>query len=101
MTSDTFYGCQTAAGHRWTGTHVSGSTACAMVRYCGPTDRRGSRWLATIRRDAGTVWRASVPFADGPLTAARAAADKGGVSWALATCHTVDPDTYVVGFGAG
>lgn len=101
VTSSSFYGCETQAGHRWTGTYVTGATACAVVRYHGPTNRRGSRWLATIRRDAGTVWRASVPFGDGPLAAARAAADRGGVSWSLTTCHTLDPDAYVVGFGAG
>lgn len=82
----------------WTGTHVSGSTACAVVRYSGPTDKRGSRWFATITRDSETKWRASVSFADGPLAAAEAAAAKGGIDWVAATCHTIDPDTYVVGF---
>lgn len=82
----------------WTGTHVSGATACAVVRYAGPTNTRGSRWIATIRRDRETVWRAFVPFADGPLAAAVAAAAKGGTDWQPVSCHSIDADTYAVGF---
>ena len=82
----------------WTGSHVSGSRAAAVVRYHGPTDIRGSVWVATIKRDSENVWRATVPFADGPVTAALKAADKGGVQWGALTCHSIDADTYCIGF---
>ena len=82
----------------WTGTHVSGSTACAVVKYCGPTNTRGSRWIASIRRDRETVWRGSVPFQDGPISAALTACVKAGVEWQAVTCHSIDADTYCVGF---
>lgn len=44
----------------------------AIVKYCGPTDTRGSRWIATIRRGQtrADVVRATVPYADGPDAAA-------------------------------
>lgn len=87
-----------AAAFHWTGAHVSGSRVAAVVKYHGPTDNRGSKWTATIKRDTGTVWRASVPFADGPITAALKAANKGDVQWAALTCHSIDPDTYCIGF---
>lgn len=82
----------------WTGSHVSGSTACAVVKYHGPTNSRGSRWIATIRRGGGENWRASVPFQDGPLVAAVAAAAKFGANWTPISCHSIDSDTYAVGF---
>jgi len=82
----------------WTGTHVSGSTACAVVKYHGPTNSRGSRWTATITRGADCKWRASVPFSEGPIAAALAAAEKGGADWTPTSCHSIDPDTYAVGF---
>ena len=82
----------------WTGSHVSGSTACAVVKYHGPTNSRGSRWIATITRGADCKWRASVTFADGPIAAAMAAAAKGGVDWQPTSCHSIDPDTYAIGF---
>ena len=82
----------------WTGTHVSGSTACAVVKYHGPTNNRGSRWIATIKRGRGEVWRASVPFQEGPITAAVAAAAKFGTNWEPVSCHSIDQDTYAVGF---
>jgi hypothetical protein len=83
---------------RWTGTHVSGSTAAAVVRYHGPTNTRGSRWIATVKRGGGEVWRASVPFQEGPLAAAVAAVGKFGATWSPVSCHSIDPDTYCVGF---
>ncbi len=83
---------------QWTGTHVSGSRACAVVRYSGPTDKRGSRWLATVKRDRQTTWRGSATFAEGPITAALRAASKAGVDWQALTCHSIDADTYAVGF---
>ena len=77
---------------------MNGSRACAVVKYHGPTNSQGSRWIATIRRDSSNVWRASVPFLDGPITAALKAANKGGVPWEAITCHSIDPDTYCIGF---
>ena len=68
------------------------------TRYAGPTNSRGSRWLATIKRDASTVWRGSATFEEGPITAALRAATKAGVEWQALTCHSLDADTYVVGF---
>lgn len=82
----------------WTGNHVSGSTACAVVRYHAPTDTKGSRWFATIKRGGDEVWRASVPFQDGPLVAAMAAAAKFGADWTPVDCHSIDSDTYCIGF---
>ena len=88
----------TSTAFHWTGSHVSGSRACATVRYSGPTDTRGSRWHATIKRDSKTVWRGSATFEEGPITAALRAASKASVSWEAITCHSIDPDTYCVGF---
>lgn len=82
----------------WTGSHVSGSRACAVVRYAGATDTRGSRWLATIKRDSDNTWRASATYQEGPITAALRAASKAGVEWQAVTCHSIDSDTYCVGF---
>jgi hypothetical protein len=82
----------------WTGTHVSGSTACAVVKYRGPTNTRGSLWIATIKRGGDEIWRASVPFQDGPLSAALAAAAKFGADWSPVDCHSIDADTYCIGF---
>jgi hypothetical protein len=82
----------------WTGSHVSGSRACASVRYVGATNIRGARWLATIKRDSSTVWRGSATFQEGPITAALRAATKAGVEWQALTCLSLDTDTYVVGF---
>lgn len=82
----------------WTGTYVSGSTACAVVRYHGPTHTKDSRWSATIKRGRDEIWRASVPFHDGPLVAAMAAAAKFGADWTPVDCHSIDDDTYCVGF---
>jgi len=46
---------------------------CA-VEYRGATERRGSAWVATIRRgrDRDSLYRAAVPYNDGPDAAARA-----------------------------
>ena len=48
------------------------------VEYRGPTETRGSQWVAVIRRGRkrSDCYRAAVPFADGPDAAARAAVDK-------------------------
>ena len=82
----------------WTGSHVQGSTICAVVKYHGPTNTRGSRWIATIKRGGGEVWRASSPFEDGPLVAATNAAAKFGATWKPVDCHSIDSDTYAIGF---
>jgi len=83
----------------WNGSHVSGSRTCAVVRYSGATaSGRGSRWLATIKRDSDTTWRGSATFEEGPITAALRAATKAGVEWQALTCHSIDADTYCVGF---
>lgn len=82
----------------WTGTHVQGSTACAVVKYHGATDRRGSRWIATIKRDSQTIWRASVPFEEGPIAAALTVCIKQKLDWAPTSCHSIDADTYAIGF---
>lgn len=83
-----------AQDFRWTGSYVLGSTACAVVRYSGAS----RRWTASIRRDRETVWRASVPFEEGPIAAALTACIKAGVDWAPVSCHSIDADTYAVGF---
>jgi hypothetical protein len=82
----------------WTGTHVSGSTVCAVVKYHGPTNTKGSRWIATIKRGGCETFRTSAPFLDGPLVAAIAAARKFGADWTPVSCHSIDPDTYFIGF---
>ena len=83
---------------QWTGTYVSGSTACAVVRYHGPTNTKGSRWIATITRGIDVVWRGTVPHSDGPIEAALAACKRGGVDWTPTSCNSMDADSYVVGF---
>jgi hypothetical protein len=82
----------------WTGSHVSGSRACAVVKYHGPTNTRGSRWIATIKRDSDHTWRGSASFEEGPISAALRAASKASVPWEAITCHSIDPDTYCIGF---
>jgi hypothetical protein len=49
-----------------------------LVRYRPPTDTRGGRWLAVIKRgnQPGDRFAASVPFHDGPDAAAAAAVAK-------------------------
>ena len=36
-----------------------------ITRYLGATDHRGSRVVATHKRDADTIWRATVEWDDG------------------------------------
>lgn len=59
------------------------------VEYRGPTETRGSQWVAVIRRgrNRSDCYRATVPFKEGPDTAARAAVDRinaaEGFNWVL------------------
>jgi hypothetical protein len=60
----------------------------AVVEYAAATDTRGSRWRATIRRGAGrdNIWRASVPYADGPDAAAAAVVAAFNAAMGAAWC---------------
>jgi hypothetical protein len=87
---------------RWTGTRVHPSPYGALVRYVSPTDRKGSRWGATIMRD-GTAYRAYVPFQDGPILAAMAAEAKVAAEIDAPSRKPISviyltPDSYAVGF---
>ena len=83
---------------KWEGSYVSGSTACAVVKYLGATDTRGSRWSARINRGSEATWSATVAFEDGPIEAALKACASAGVDWQPVSCHSIDCDTYAVGF---
>ena len=83
---------------KWEGSYVSGSTACAVVKYLGATDTKGSRWSARINRGSDATWSATVAFEDGPIAAALKACTKAGVDWQPVSCHSIDSDTYAVGF---
>lgn len=83
----------------WSGSHVNGSRACAVVKYSAPNNRgRGSRWFATIKRDSQNTWKGSATFEEGPIVAALKAISTAGVDWQPTTCHSIDSDTYCVGF---
>lgn len=84
----------------WSGHSVQGSSACAVVKYHGPTNTRGSRWIATLKRSSqtGDQWRASATFEDGPLVAAELVLKRADLDWKVCSCHSIDPDTYCVGF---
>ena len=64
----------------WNGHYLEAAKPCALVRYAGATDTKGSRWLATLRRGADSVFRASVDYESGPLEAAAKACEKAGCS---------------------
>lgn len=81
----------------WVGSHINGSRACAVVKYRGPLTK-GSRWLATIKRDSNHIWKGSATFEEGPIVAAERAAATEGASWQVSSCFSIDPDTYCVGF---
>lgn len=58
------------ANYLWTGTHLSGASPVVIVKYHGPTNYRGSRWIATCQRDANSKpLRAEASFSDGPIAA--------------------------------
>jgi len=87
----------------WTGHSVRGSEgSCALVKYLGPTDYRGSRWKATIMRDAETKWSATASYNEGPIVAVEMLLEKHRVpDWTIKGCaHAGGMDsTYVVWFG--
>jgi len=72
----------------------------AVVRYCGPTNCRGSRWIATIKRGSEPQhqFRVSVPYEQGPDAAAAAVISKAaryfGIKW-----HFVAPAISLDGSG--
>ena len=80
----------------WTGSHVTGSGAAIVVKYRGPTNTRGSRWVASCVRGADETWRAMVPFQDGPIAAAKKLIQARGLNWTLDRVASIDADTYVV-----
>ena len=87
-----------AGAQRWTGSHVDNSRPAIIVKYCGPTDRRGSIWRATCTRDSGTRWIGTASFNEGPIAAARNLLSKRVEmeDWRVAGCYTVSPDVYAV-----
>jgi len=87
---------QTQTGQCWNGSYISGSHPAIIVRYIGPTNTRGSRWLATLKRDSETTWRGYACFEDGPLAAALELLNKQGLDWSLKDCASIDPDTYSI-----
>jgi hypothetical protein len=89
----------TANNQRWSGSYVTGSYCAIVVKYHGATNSRGSRWIATLKRDSVTTWRATVTFNDGPLYAAAKIVNDRNLNWQLLNCATIDPDTYVISVG--
>jgi hypothetical protein len=81
----------------WTGTHISPCLCAAVVKYLSPTNSKGSRWKASIKRDSETTWTATVPFNDGPVAAFNALRFKHGLhEWTVGTIASLDADTYVI-----
>lgn len=96
-----------ATAPHWTGTRVEGSKAAAVVKYTPATSKRCSRWTATLNRGRDCIYRASVPFDQGPMAAAEAAAARmladcqtGNYrpQWKAVSVHSLDETTYCVGF---
>ncbi len=83
----------------WTGEYIRGALPAAIVKYHGPTSHRPPKWIATLTRGEGLIVRLAVPFSDGPLVAALAAAAKSGSPhWAVVSVHHIDNSTYSVAF---
>ena len=84
----------------WNGHSLSPSFGIAVtVKYQGPTNTRGSRWIASVKRDRQTTWRASATYDDGPIAAFNAlrrkyVADLG--DWTVAAVGSLDTETYVL-----
>ena len=55
------------------------------VRYSGPTDTRGARWYATLRRDNERTYRVNVGYDDGRPEGARNAIEAARACWEKAT----------------
>jgi hypothetical protein len=53
----------------WDGHGIRGSLATVTVKYHGPTNTKGSRWKATVKRDRDTTLSATATFEDGPVAA--------------------------------
>jgi hypothetical protein len=72
----------------------------AVVKYCGPTNCRGSRWLATINRgnEPQHKFRASVPFDQGPDAAAAAVIAKANKYFST-NWHFIPPAISIDGSG--
>ena len=87
---------RTTTGQEWNGSYVTGSHCGIVVKYLGPTNHRGSRWAASLYRDPDTTWRASVPYADGPLAAAQLLLDKQGLTWQLGDVSSIADSTYCI-----
>jgi hypothetical protein len=93
----------TASSFSWSGCYVSGARPCATVRYVGHTNTKGARWIATLKRGKDAMFRASVPYTDGPLAAADLACQKANVPhWKACDCASLDGmgDEYVVLFSS-
>ena len=52
--------------------HPAKYLPAAVVKYCGATNRFGSRWRAVVDRGGVCKWRAAVPFEAGPDAAVEA-----------------------------
>jgi hypothetical protein len=84
----------------WDGHSLSPSFGKAVtVKYHGATNTRGSRWVASVKRDRHTTWRASATYQDGPIAAFNAlrrkyVADLG--DWTVAAVGSLDSETYVL-----
>lgn len=81
---------------KWTGTHIQGSGAAIVVKYKGPTNHRGSRWIASCCRGSDETYRITVPFNAGPINAAEQLLVKYGWDWTLQSVGSINADTYVI-----
>ena len=72
--------------------HPANYRAGAVVRYCGATDTKGSRWVATVIRGPGVEnrYRVTVPYQDGPDSAVAAVVSRfnevNGTAWIVDPC---------------
>jgi hypothetical protein len=84
----------------WNGHSLSPSFGLAVtVKYQGATNTRCSRWVASVKHDRHTTWRASVTYDDGPLAAFNALRRKHVSAlgdWTVAAVGSLDTETYVL-----
>ena len=87
----------TAGAQVWTGSYVRNSRPAITVKYHGPTDRRGSLWRATLKRD-NERWIGTASFNEGPIAAVRNLLSKRVEldDWVVSGCYTLGPDTYAI-----